>query len=241
MAKHPDLPERSPAVDAELGVLKSDPAELHDPGQLLSSLEARLAQEERGVVAWLRSRPSRTRLALGAAVAAVPVVDALVDLSLRPGQGALHPAHALTFAMAPLLLYALWLGLRSHSRPALGARQLFGVLLLSLAALLLIDVWPAPVAAAELARSGGTVLGCAGVGLLFALPVYAWLRLLDRGDNPHGPVLALGAGISANLALNLHCSGHGPLHDILGHFAVVVVLLGLHAVLGRRAVSARRV
>jgi len=237
MAKHPELPERSPAVDAELVVLKSDASELHDPDALLSSLEARLAQEERGVVAWLRHRRSRTRFVLGVAVAALPVVLSVVAVSRAH---ALNEARGLTFAMAPLLLYALWLGLRSHSRPCLTTPQLSGALVLSLVALLLINGWPAPAAAAEVARGAGTVLGCAGFGLLFALPVYAWLRLLDRGDNPHGPVLALGAGVSANLALNLHCSGHGPLHDILGHFVVVVVLLGLHAVLGLRRTAALR-
>jgi hypothetical protein len=234
MAKIPDHPEPPAALDADLGTLKSALPELDDCGPLLSRCEARFAAEERGLVGWLRSRPSRLRFLLAAGVAAIPVLHAFSEAHAGTS-GAGHAG--LSLAMAALLLGAVWLGMRPLSRRAFSPTQVLGALGLALGALLLINGWPGP--RAGVVREGATVASCLGTGLLFALPIYLWLRLLDRGDNPHAPVLALAAGVSANFALNLHCAGLGPLHDVLGHFAVVVLLLGLHALLARRHPSPR--
>lgn len=237
MAFRSSQPEPSSALEAELVELRPVVLELPPTEPLMASLEAQLAAGERGLRGWLRSRSSRARYALAAGVAAAPGLWAVGEVGSSARAGAAWADVALRLLPAALLLYAAWLGLRPHSRRALGAHQMLGVLALCLGALLCVNAWPVTVAPTSAARTA-SVAACLGLGLSLAVPVYSWLRMLDRGDNPHGPALALAAGVSANLALNLHCAGLGPWHDVFGHFAVVAALLGAHALLAARA-SAR--
>jgi len=67
-----------------------------------------------------------------------------------------------------------------------------------------------------------------GVGLLLGVPVYALLRLVDRGNALGNLVAAAAAGVAGNFVLKAHCSIPGTSHELLGHASVALVfVLGL--------------
>jgi hypothetical protein len=67
-----------------------------------------------------------------------------------------------------------------------------------------------------------------GVGILLGIPVYALLRLVDRGNAFGSLVAAAAAGLAGNFILKAHCSVPGTSHELLGHASVAVLfVLGL--------------
>ena len=58
---------------------------------------------------------------------------------------------------------------------------------------------------------------CMGVGLLLGIPVYALLRLVDRGNALGNLVAAAAAGVAGNFVLKAHCAIPGTSHELLGH------------------------
>jgi hypothetical protein len=66
---------------------------------------------------------------------------------------------------------------------------------------------------------------CMGVGLLLGVPVYALLRLVDRGNALGSLVAAAAAGVAGNFVLKAHCSIAGTSHELLGHASVALVFV----------------
>ena len=67
---------------------------------------------------------------------------------------------------------------------------------------------------------------CATYGFALGLPVYALLRLLDRGDSLGRLHAACAAGLAGNVVLELHCPIAGNPHRIVGHAMVLVIYVG---------------
>jgi hypothetical protein len=76
---------------------------------------------------------------------------------------------------------------------------------------------------------------CLVIGVVLGAIVYAVLGLLDRGGTRRALVTAAASGLAANLALHLHCPVTAPLHMVLGHLGVAVVLVGAASLLERSA------
>ena len=75
---------------------------------------------------------------------------------------------------------------------------------------------------------GELVSRCGLVGVVLALPVYALIRLLDRGSSLGALAAASAAGLVANTFLQAHCAITAQAHLLLGHAMVGVwLLLGL--------------
>ena len=66
---------------------------------------------------------------------------------------------------------------------------------------------------------------CMGVGLLLGVPVYALLRLVDRGNALGSLVAAAAAGVAGNFVLKAHCPIAGATHELFGHASVALVFV----------------
>jgi hypothetical protein len=191
-------------------------------------------EKERGLAAWLRSRPTRIRLLLAGA-AGVSILLLAVGFDARPDVRSL-PADstlALLLYSIALLLLAVEL-LRPMHRPqrpmlarALGYAA-FGLPVL-VPWLLAGDVDAGPAAA----RSG-----CLWLGLGVAAPSLMLLGGLDRNPSARlGPMLLAvsAAALVGNLALVLCCPSNNPSHLLRSH-APIGLALGL-GYLGLRRVA----
>jgi hypothetical protein len=138
------------------------------------------------------------------------------------------------------LAASLQLALRPAYRPSAPSWAAPGVAALGLLGLLVVYLQPAlpaldPAHVAEPGLDAALHLAapCLGIGLLIALALYALWSLLDRGGARRGLAAAAAAGLTANLALQLHCPITAPTHLLIGHLGVALVILGV-------ALAARR-
>jgi hypothetical protein len=212
---------------------------------LRAGLDAELARE-RGWRAYLRSRATPVRVTaaglwlLGAATA-TGLLGARVDMRL-------YPRWRLVLGLSVMLvgfLISVALALRPLSRPALRGSVVRTTLMSVPFALAALYAMPAahrdhpaslqqPGALALLLRA----LPCLGVGTLIALLAIMALRGLDRGGSRATLLLASAGGVAANMLLLLHCSMTAPMHMVLGHLGVVLLVLA-GAWLAQRVAAAR--
>ena len=214
--------------DAELGRSLASQASLAlpFPDEFFEQLEARVARET-GPRAWLRSRPTSLR--------GMFVVLSVLLVILFGGIAKQRP----DFVDYPTLRVALVLGsyfvvivLAASKELTLAPRRggfaehpalVFGGLALPF----LIAFMPATEASRHAGPEGA--LGCFGYGALLTLPVALLLWAFDRDDRPSLRTVGLSAvalGLSANLALELHCPSGNALHLLLGHASIGVAWLG---------------
>jgi hypothetical protein len=66
---------------------------------------------------------------------------------------------------------------------------------------------------------------CLAIGLAIGALFYGVLALLDRGGSYRAPAMAVASGLAANLALQLHCPVTAPLHMVVGHLGVALLLV----------------
>jgi hypothetical protein len=209
---------------------------------LLARVEAAIAQEK-GVFAWLRSMPTRLRIVLagsatGAMAAALGLASPRVDLAVYPQWRLLLSAGVLAAVLGGLIV----LNLRPLQRPELSMRAplfVFAALAVPFLIALLPEVRLAhPVAFRD--AHDCLLLGSLSGALLMVL-----LRALDRLKSDARSLLvpAAAGGILANFALSFHCPVVSPLHLVLIHAPIGVVLLfastGLRSA-GLRVARARR-
>lgn len=231
-------PDAEPRLDAELsralrGPRSGAPAAPPDLDGLFAAV-GRDLQRERGVVAWLRARSTSLRLVLAGSASGAVVLAAYAWFA-RPDLGAYPVARmvAVVLIAVSVLAASLALALRPTQRPAApswAAAAVAGLGLLGLLAVYLLPALPAldpshaqaPGLEAALHRAWP----CLGIGLVVAAALYALWSLLDRGGARRGLAAAAAAGLTANLALQLHCPITAPAHLILGHLGVALVMLG---------------
>jgi hypothetical protein len=112
--------------------------------------------------------------------------------------------------------------------PAIPRWQSLCLVCVAVAATVVATFWPVPpaLAATTHGHGGGFIAGvCMGVGLLLGVPVYALLRLVDRGNALGNLVAAAAAGLAGNFVLKAHCSIAGTSHELLGHASVAFVFV----------------
>lgn len=225
-----DLPEHeSPAKTAadaaELfrGFAADVPAE-SEVDDLLAGLEARL-EKERGPLAWLRARPTSSRLGLALGVP-TGLVLATALLAPRADFGSLPAWRVIVVVLgtAALLAASVWFGLRPLHRPA-------------------VPRWVEPLVLGSAVTGGGVLallpvlggveghgptdwahaMGCMYGGLIVAVPAFVIVRLLDHGGRAWSSLLAASAaGLGANGVLAMHCANDAFGHLMRGHVVVAV-------------------
>lgn len=220
-----------------------------DPAQLFSGLEGQL-EAERGVGAWLRSRPTMQRVGLALAAIATAIVLGLLK---RRVDFPVYPKLRLALELAaPLLLIGL--ALRAWLRPLHKPAPRFDVTPWLLGVVLLLPVVQAllPVAHQAAGAMGGMgmkmghgllrgAIGCLLWGLALGLPAALLVRALGRGGGRsagRSAVLAAAiGGLAGFVALHLHCPSTDVGHLLLAHAPIpaLAALLGaVVSLLGRR-------
>jgi hypothetical protein len=213
--------------------------------ELLGVVEASI-RDETGLVAWLRALPTSVRLFAGFGLAALLAIGmALVRPRWTSGPMPVDRVATVLAVLAVLVALVVRLALR----PLQAAPPSRRVVLWSVAAGLLVPVlFAVTPPGAETAALGSPGMG-KGIVLCFlfgALPgvlLVLALRALDRTAHRAGDaalLAAVGGGLAGNAALELHCPSVAPLHLLLGHATVGVVLVVVYAAV-RRSREPRRV
>lgn len=200
--------------------------------QMFSNLKARCDKSDRTLAGFLRSRSTTVRRSL---VLSIFVALALIGWFAFPligEEGRTVQWTASLVAFCVLVVLAMLMVTRPVHLPALPRWQSVCLVCVAVGATIVAAFWPVPAALAAATthdHGGGFMAGaCMGVGLLLGVPVYALLRLVDRGNALGNMVAAAAAGVAGNFVLKAHCSVAGTSHELLGHASVAVVfVLGL--------------
>jgi hypothetical protein len=198
--------------------------------RMFSDMKARCDKNDRTITGFLRSRSTMARRLIVLTVFSVLAIAGWFAFPLVGDQArtAQWTASLVTFCV--LLVLAMFMVTRPVHLPALPRWQSLCLACIAVGATVLAAFWPHPAAqAATHDHTGGVMVGaCMGVGLLLGVPVYALLRLVDRGNALGSLVAAAAAGLAGNFVLKAHCSVPGTSHELLGHASVALVfVLGL--------------
>ena len=220
------LGERLRELDAA-GVPETGP--LFD--EMFSELKARCDQSDRTLAGFLRSRSTAARRMIVLSIFAFLGLVGWFAFPLIAAEGRSVQWTASLIAFCILLVLAMFMVTRPVHLPALPRWQSLCLICVAVGATIVAAFWPIPaaLAAATHNHGGGFMAGaCMGVGLLLGVPVYALLRLVDRGNALGNLVAAAAAGVAGNFVLKAHCSIAGTSHELLGHASVALVfVLGL--------------
>ena len=242
MGLRDDQEERSKTPvdwDAEMAEqLRSLSRSEPDPGseelaRLYASVRGQCDANDRTVSGFLRTRATWMRRLLVLAAFALIAFTAWRSLPLIAESARSTQWMVTLAAYLLLLLVAAFLATRPLHLPPLAAWKAKTVAGVTVAATLIAALWPRTDAAAASGTSAADAppfmfMACLGMGLLLGVPVYALLRLFDRGNTFGSLVAAAAAGLAGNLLLNMHCPVQSGPHALLGHASVALIfVLGL--------------
>lgn len=224
-----------PRADADLAPFREGLDALEpavDADELFHEVEGRIDHAARQPAWWLRSRSTTLRRAI--AILAFAVLAAFGVLAVpRPDMG-VYPVGRMILTLAALgllLVVSLHQALRPLHVPALPRGRAWLLVGAALLATLVVTALP-PAHQAHPASLGGTgdVLAsraapCVYFGLLIGLPVFALVRLLDRGSVLSAILAACAAGLTANFVLQLHCPLTATEHTVAAHFGVAALFV----------------
>jgi hypothetical protein len=186
-------------------------------------------ESETGFRALVRSLSTRRRLAFGCLAVAFSAMLTLA-FARRPS----WPTDTLVHFAGVLLVLALGavLCIREGLSPLSRVRSTVRTMVLGSAALalpIILAAWaPADFELDNPARVVTGALGCFVLGAAMSAPLVTLLWLGDRSPRFRWRVflpIAAASGLSANLALGLHCPSTEPAHLLLGHATVGVAWL----------------
>ncbi len=219
--------------DAGLGERLRELDALETPGngelidRMFAEMKARCDRSDHSIRGFLRSRSTLARRLIVLGVFSMLAIVGwfafpLVDDQARTMQ---WTASLVTFSV--LLLIAMLMVTRPVHLPALPHWQSVCLVCIALGASVVAAFWPSGAAeAAAQAPTGSIMAGvCMGAGLLLGIPVYALLRLVDRGNALGSLIAAAAAGLAGNFVLKAHCSVPGTSHELLGHASVAVLFV----------------
>ena len=195
--------------------------------RLFDDMKARCDKSDRTLRGFLRSRSTMVRRLIVLAVFAALAFGGWFIFPVVGDHARTVPWAASLATFCVLLVVALFMVTRPVHLPALPRWQSVCLVCVALGATVLAAFWPYPAAqAATHDHTGGTMVGaCMGAGLLLGVPVYALLRLVDRGNAFGSLVAASAAGLAGNFVLKAHCSVPGTSHELMGHASVAVVFV----------------
>ena len=195
-------------------------------------------QGEAGVIGWLRSRSTRTRLTIVGLVILATVLCVL-QFSVRPDLAEAGTRVSIaTLIYGCALLGVLSVAFRPLHLPGWPTTLARFFLALGLGGTLGLALVPLltgqPISGPQIPFAAGA-LGCFIWGQTLALPILALGLLIERGGSDlAGRLLGIGgaAGLAGNLYLECHCPVARSDHLIMGHVTVLLVTLSLGAILG---------
>jgi hypothetical protein len=217
------LGERLRELDAAAG---GDDSALFE--QMFSDVKSRCEQSDRSLAGFLRSRSTRARRLIVLAIFAILAAAGWFAFPLIAAEARSIQWTASLVAFLVLLVIAIFMVTRPVHLPALPRWQSICLVCVAVGATIVAAFWPVPpaLAATMHEHGGGFMAGvCMGVGLLLGVPVYALLRLVDRGNAFGNLVAAAAAGVAGNFVLKAHCAIPGTSHELLGHASVAVLFV----------------
>jgi hypothetical protein len=227
------MTDPSDRPDAGLGkrLRELDAVAMPERGQLFeemfSEVKAQCDKSDRTLAGFLRSRSTATRRMLVLSIFAVLGIAGWFAVPVIAAEGRSVQWTASLVAFCILLVLAMFMVTRPVHLPALPRWQSVSLVALAVGATIVAAFWPIPAAlSAAHDHGGGFMAGaCMGVGLLLGVPVYALLRLVDRGNALGNLVAAAAAGVAGNFVLKAHCAIPGTSHELLGHASVALVFV----------------
>lgn len=203
-------------------------AEMMD--RMFREMKARCDKSDRSLAGFLRSRSTLARRLIALTVLASLAIIGWFAFPLVGEQGRTLQWMVSLVAFCILLLISMFMVTRPVHLPALPRWQSVCLVCIAVGATVLAAFWPLPAAQAATHDHGSGIIAgaCMGAGLLLGVPVYALLRLIDRGNALGSLVAAAAAGVAGNFVLKAHCAVPGTSHELLGHASVAIVfVLGL--------------
>lgn len=195
--------------------------------QMFASIERRCEKNDKTVRGFVRSRSTALRRLM---VLATLAALGIIGLSMFPLAGESIRGSwwfAPLVALSGLLIIAAMMATRPVHKPAFRRWQVACLACVTIGAAVLVAFWPGGSAqAAAAGENAGTLAGaCMGMGLLLGVPVYALLRLVDRGNALGALIAASAAGLAGNFALEAHCPIGTTEHILLGHASVAALFV----------------
>ena len=203
----------------------SDSTELID--RMFVNVKDECDKSDKTIAGFFRSRSTIVRRLIVLAAFAVLAVAGLntftlVDESLRDARWI-----TTLVAFCILLVVAMMMVTRPVHLPELRRWQVACLVCVAVGATVLVAFWPSAGAhAATHQHSSGVMAGaCMGFGLLLGVPVYALLRLVDRGNAFGSLIAASAAGLAGNFVLKAHGAIDTTAHVLLGHASVAILFV----------------
>jgi hypothetical protein len=198
--------------------------------RMFSNVKMRCEQSDHTVAGFLRSRSTTVRRLIVVTVFTALAVMGWYMFPLVDEHGRTTPWIVSLATFAILMVFATYVVTRPVHLPALPRWQMWLLVGTAISATVVAAFWPLPAAQAEAHLHGGGIVAgvCMAVGLLLGIPVYALLRLVDRGNALGSLIAAAAAGLAGNFVLKAHCPVPGTAHELFGHASVAVLfVLGL--------------
>lgn len=241
---HEPLTEHDDQLRSWLGSVMSDGQEELAPDDLRAlgeRVRTGIVAEDARPLARHRQRPAwqRTVAGLGLVVLTLSITAAISPRGDLP----YYPLARLALEVGSFLaVFALCVTVvtRGTHLPELPRPWTHGLAAAAVLVVVAVGLLPPPHAHdPHVSRGLGELVSyCGPGGVLMALPVYALVRLLDRGSSVGALAAVSAAGVAANTFLQVHCPITDSAHLLLGHATVgVYLLLGL-ALIG--AIERRR-
>ena len=192
--------------------------------RMFSKVKTECDENDHTVAGFLRGRSTKARRLIVFSVFGALAIAGWFIFPLVNEQGRTTPWVASLVAFAILMLIAMYMVTRPVHLPALPRWQTWLLVCIAVGATIVAAFWPLP--GAQVHTHAPWL--CMGVGLLLGVPVYALLRLVDRGNALGNLIAAAAAGVAGNFVLKAHCPVPGTAHELLGHASVAIVfVLGL--------------
>ena len=197
--------------------------------QMFTSVKSRCDESDHTLAGFLRSRSTIVRRVIVLAVFAGLGLAGWFMFPVIAEEARTMQWTASLVAFVLLIVLAMFMVTRPVHLPSIPRWQSICLACLAVGATVVAAFWPVPEALAASSAhehgSGFMAGACMGAGLLLGIPVYALLRLVDRGNALGSLVAAAAAGVAGNFVLKAHCAIPGTSHELLGHASVAVLFV----------------
>lgn len=225
----PQMPDDRPEWDDRLGErlrgLETDGTAVAESAidRMYGNVREQCDKEDKKWTGYLRSRSTGVRRLILCVVLAVLGAVAFLLFPMVPLEDR-SSAWWITLGLYTALMgLCLFATTRPLQMPALSTQQVIGILTLVLGITVGIAFIPFD---GTLSLPGGMPFaGCMSVGLLLGLPVFAIVRLFDRGNAFGALMTAAAAGLAGNVVLTGHCPVDTTAHLLFGHASVAFVFV----------------
>ena len=225
-----ELPDWDSSIGERLRELDGrDETKSETLDRVYDGLRTQCEHSDKSVSGYLRSRSTTVRRLIVVAAFAVILFVAIENFPMVEAPARTVQWAVTLIAYGVLLALTLLVATRPLQAPTLSPWKTNCIICVAVGATIVAAILPTSgaeavgSAASEEHGHGLMFASCMGLGLLFGVPVYALLRLLDRGNTFGALMAAAAAGLAGNLLLKMHCPVDTTAHALLGHSSVALL------------------